>query len=756
MSSLKVQFVTLNQKTCNVRDCPKVACTSPQNATTSARDYFAILSTIQSLPMCVFLMLWAHVCVLKSLLEIFNYHPRLALLLVVRDASARSFITKFFQIFDSRSISAALSPQRFSKELLHSKDTPLLIAASQCDSNTKNLDTALNAIDAGVSWKDFFWPLQSLVTIISDTLPAAAISERSIVLEVSSDNIGAVDMALLSRVSSTVPDYFISFCYYVSQHIDIFQECMCHGQDAALQEDFVQERSAAMFGILTGTRIIFGNNRKPQDQFNYRFMGDESQIFDPNADLPFTMGLEDYDEFTQFDKNHRPIFPGYTFEGGKSVYRGEEVGEGGYVYSEPGMYSNIALLDIASMHPSSIVAEELFGPEYTKRFNEILQARIAIKHKDFDKAKKMLGGALAKYLTDENAAADLAQALKIAINSVYGLTSAGFENPFRDNRNKDNIVAKRGALFMVNLKHAVQSQGFIVAHIKTDSIKIPDATPEIIKFVTEYGKLYGYNFEHEATYDRMCLVNDAVYIARYATVEKCCDLYGKKYIDSAKDICKENKKHPYAWTATGTQFQIPYVFKTLFSKENIEFEDMCETKSVTSSLYLDMNEALPDVSALEAERDKLWKQITDSKRMTEPMPTECERVEELTDEIAKGHDYHFIGKVGQFCPIKPGCGGGILLRETENKKTGEKGYAAATGSKGFRWLESEMVKQLDKQGDIDRGYYNNMVDEAVKSLSVYGDFERFAADEPYVSDNTPPWFGAGEPHEDDTTPFDVR
>lgn len=504
------------------------------------------------------------------------------------------------------------------------------------------------------------------------------------------------------------------------------------------------------------TRIIFGNNRKPQDQFNYRFMGDESQIFDPNADLPFTMGLEDYDEFTQFDKNHRPIFPGYTFEGGKSVYRGEEVGEGGYVYSEPGMYSNIALLDIASMHPSSIVAEELFGPEYTKRFNEILQARIAIKHKDFDKAKKMLGGALAKYLTDENAAADLAQALKIAINSVYGLTSAGFENPFRDNRNKDNIVAKRGALFMVNLKHAVQSQGFTVAHIKTDSIKIPDATPEIIKFVTEYGKLYGYNFEHEATYDRMCLVNDAVYIARYATVEKCCDLYGKKYIDSAKDICKENKKHPYAWTATGTQFQIPYVFKTLFSKENIEFEDMCETKSVTSSLYLDMNEALPDVSALEAERDKLWKQITDSKRMTEPMPTECERVEELTDKIAKGHDYHFIGKVGQFCPIKPGCGGGILLRETENKKTGEKGYAAATGSKGFRWLESEMVKQLDKQGDIDRGYYNNMVDEAVKSLSVYGDFERFAADEPYVSDNTPPWFGAGEPHEDDTTPFDVR
>lgn len=471
------------------------------------------------------------------------------------------------------------------------------------------------------------------------------------------------------------------------------------------------------------TKIIFGNNRKPQDQFNYRFMGDVTPDCEPwtiTEDMVLYDRLGD-ENFTLFNKDGKPVFPGYTFEGGKSIYRGEEVGEGGYVYAEPGMYSNIALLDIASMHPSSIVAEELFGPEYTKRFNEILQARIAIKHKEFDKAKKMLNGALAKYLTDEAAAADLAQALKIAINSVYGLTSASFDHPFRDNRNKDNIVAKRGALFMVNLKHEVQRRGFIVAHIKTDSIKIPDATPEIIQFVMDYGKQYGYNFEHEATYDRMCLVNDAVYIAKY-----------------------KDGKHAGEWTATGTQFQVPYVFKKLFSKELIEFEDMCETKSVTSALYLDMNEGLPDVSELEAERDRLAKKDPPMER------------EGLSEEIAKGHNYHFIGNVGQFCPIKPGCGGGILLRETDNKKTGEKGYAAATGSKGFRWLESEMVRELGKENDIDRTYYNNLVDEAVKSLSSYGDFERFVADEPFVSDNTPPWFGAGEPHEEESTPFDVR
>ena len=484
------------------------------------------------------------------------------------------------------------------------------------------------------------------------------------------------------------------------------------------------------------TKIIFGNNRKPQDQFNYRFMGEVTPDCEPwtiTEDMVLYDHLGD-ENFTLFNKDGKPVFPGYTFEGGKSIYRGEEVGEGGYVYAEPGMYSNIALLDIASMHPSSIVAEELFGPEYTKRFNEILQARIAIKHKEFDKAKKMLNGALAKYLTDEAAASDLAQALKIAINSVYGLTSASFDHPFRDNRNKDNIVAKRGALFMVNLKHEVQRRGFIVAHIKTDSIKIPDATPEIIQFVMDYGKQYGYNFEHEATYDRMCLVNDAVYIAKY-----------------------KDGKHAGEWTATGTQFQVPYVFKKLFSKEPIEFEDMCETKSVTSALYLDMNEGLPDVSELEKELERIVKRAKEfGVTMDLSGNSGDAELDPLVKEIAKGHNYHFIGKVGQFCPIKPGCGGGILLRETENKKTGEKGYAAATGSKGFRWLESEMVRELGKENDIDRTYYNNLVDEAVKSLSSYGDFERFVADEPFVSDNTPPWFGAGEPHEEESTPFDVR
>jgi DNA polymerase elongation subunit (family B) len=80
-------------------------------------------------------------------------------------------------------------------------------------------------------------------------------------------------------------------------------------------------------------KVVFGGNKKPQNELIYNHLSD--------------------------------MFPGYKFENGKSTYRGEEVGEGGYVYAEPGMYTNVALMDIASMHPTSIEELNLLGP-YTK------------------------------------------------------------------------------------------------------------------------------------------------------------------------------------------------------------------------------------------------------------------------------------------------------------------------------------------------------------------------------------------------------
>lgn len=343
------------------------------------------------------------------------------------------------------------------------------------------------------------------------------------------------------------------------------------------------------------------------------------------------------------------IFPGYTFDKFKgSSYRGEDPGEGGYVYSEPGYYENVALLDVASMHPTSIEQLNLFGP-YTERYSELKQARVAIKHKDMDALGKLFDGRLVEiaknYDLDE-----LGKALKIPINSMYGLTSAKFDNPAYDPRNIDNIVAKRGALFMIDLKHYVQENlGLTVAHIKTDSIKIPNATPEDIQKVMDFGKRYGYDFEHEATYAKMVLVNKAVYIAKYAF------------------------PHEGEWTATGKQFQEPYVFKKLFTKKPIEFEDFIQTKQVKTAMYL---------------------------------------------RFPSSGD-HFVGKVGAFVPIKPDKGGGELLRENNNGEIKD----AVVGTKGYHWKEAEIVRYLKQEQDVDTSYAEMLADEARAQIEQYVDLE---------------------------------
>lgn len=436
------------------------------------------------------------------------------------------------------------------------------------------------------------------------------------------------------------------------------------------------------------TRIIFGKEKSPRLVYTDLATGESDDLIEVEPDI--------------LTKNtYLNAFPGYEWVKGEdgrmhNMFRGTDLGLGGYVYAEPGMYWNVALLDVASLHPHSAVALNYFG-EYTKNFNDLMDVRIYVKHKEYDKAKKLFNGKLAKYLDDPKQAKALSQALKIAINSVYGLTSATFENPFRNRKNANNIVALRGALFMRTLQDEVQQRGFTVAHIKTDSIKIPDATPEIIDFCMKFAEKYGYTFEHEATYEKMCLVNDAVYIARYLDADQCQAQYGY--------MPEKNEEHSREWTATGTQFQIPYVFKTLFSHEPVVFADLCQTKTVSKgAIYLDKNEDLPEGE----------------------------------------HKYIFVGRVGSFCPIKPGCGGAVLLRESGVNDAGEKTYAAVGGSKGYRWLESEMVHELQMEKDIDRSYFDKMADDAADAIAKYGDYEWFVADDAGM----PPWQKPDMPWDD--------
>ncbi len=479
------------------------------------------------------------------------------------------------------------------------------------------------------------------------------------------------------------------------------------------------------------TRIIFGNNRNPQNIFNYRDLSKPvgsdqySEYFDKfGKDYKFRVfnaeGLPMYRDYIPGEElpegwSILPFFPGYNYDkfskSVKSTYLGEDIGEGGKVYSVPGMYGNVWDGDVSSMHPHSVIFECLFGPEFTQRFKDLVDARVAIKHHDFKTAGEMLNGALKPYLVEEQAD-NLAYALKIVINSVYGLTSAQFENPFRDERNIDNIVAKRGALFMTLLKREVEKRLYKVCHIKTDSIKIPDARNDIKEFVIKFGKEYGYSFETEAEFEKYCLINDAVYVAK----------------------TKEGK-----WMAVGKEFQVPYVFKSLFTHEPIEFKDMCETFAVSKGeLYLDMNENHKDFEMIDGWEKELekYKKKRDQFNLgaKEKLPksfnydqneAEVRRLEGLLEDA---HNYIFVGRVGQFTPIKFGNNAGGLYRIYEGKAY------AASGSKGYRWAESSVVKNNPKlMGNIDKSFYEKLVNEAIDDISKYGDYEWFVSDDPYVA-----------------------
>ena len=382
-------------------------------------------------------------------------------------------------------------------------------------------------------------------------------------------------------------------------------------------------------------RIIFGQDRNPQASFVYTHLKQE--------------------------------FPGYEFDPhktvGKSSYKGEDPSEGGYVYAEPGMYEDVWEWDVESMHPTSIIQLNLFG-KYTPKFKELLDARLAIKHGDYDEARTMMNGALAPHLGNVADAKALSDALKIVINSVYGLTSAKFDNPFRDIRNRDNIVAKRGALFMIDLKHAVQEMGFKVIHIKTDSIKVAKPTAELDDFIHRFGEKYGYNFQHDTTYSRFCLVNDAVYIAKVGWADK------------------DNKIG--TWDATGAQFQHPVVYKTLFSKEELTFDDFCETKQVTGDgMYLDFD--------------------IDRPKGSEAAP----------------EDMRFVGRTGRFVPVLEGQGGAILYRRKDGKNF------KVTGTTGFLWMEADMA--LSQGAEINMAYFDKLVASAETQIGKFGDIDWFVS-----------------------------
>ena len=120
---------------------------------------------------------------------------------------------------------------------------------------------------------------------------------------------------------------------------------------------------------------------------------------------------------------------------------------------------------------------------------------------------------------------------------------------------------------------------------------------EIVDYCMKRAEYYGYEFEVEAIWEKICLVNHAVLIGKLAEDSPEC-----------------NGKKPGEWVAVGKEFAVPYVYKTLFSHEEITDADKQVVIACNSALYLDFNEKL----------------------------------------AAGEHNYKFVGKIGSFIPVKDG------------------------------------------------------------------------------------------------------
>lgn len=450
-------------------------------------------------------------------------------------------------------------------------------------------------------------------------------------------------------------------------------------------------------------KFLFGDDQRPQDNFVWYDLAKE--------------------------------FPGYTFDPNRkpaSDYHGKDPSEGGYVSSKPGVYGVsvkdynagniidpvtgrcklVTYIDVASLHPHSLIAINYFG-KYTPKFQALVKCRMYIKHGQLDKAASAfddidpaLSKKLSRFLNDPSLVKGLAHAMKIIINIVYGMTSAKYDNKFRDPRNVDNIIAKRGALCMMMLEEELNARGCNVVHVKTDSMKITNYLQEDIQYAMDRANEFGYTFELECIFDRLALTNKSTNIGH---------IEGKPEYDA------------HAWEAVGAQYAEPFVFKKLFSHEELVEEDFMTLKSSTAPIYLGDRFigknayvyasltgeelcAIREENIAQSIQTKVQKPIEKylPKRDYEGLPLaeqEANRVAKISKElIARGFN------------ISPERVQNIIDNNFPETKVSKR--SALAGTKDWAWRLSTEYKGKD---DINMGYYGKLIDDAVDDIYKVGD-----------------------------------
>lgn len=100
----------------------------------------------------------------------------------------------------------------------------------------------------------------------------------------------------------------------------------------------------------------------------------------------------------------------------------------------------------------------------------------------------------------------------------------------------------------------------------------------------------------------------------------------------------------------------------------------------------------------------------------------------MNENLPEGEDnYVFVGRVGEFVPILPGHGGGELICINDTR------LGAVNGTKGYRWLESETVKTLGLEKDIDMSYHRTLAEKAIQAINKFGSYDDFVSDNDWMN-----------------------
>lgn len=214
------------------------------------------------------------------------------------------------------------------------------------------------------------------------------------------------------------------------------------------------------------------------------------------------------------------------------------------VHSKRHDFSNVKLLDVASMYPNIIINNHALGIESTKIYKTIVDKRIAVKH------------------TDEK----LQKALKLVINSCYGLLNNQYSLLY--NSKASRTVCIIGQIALYDLSKRLYEAGCTLINLNTDGVAFCGEESQYKPVWEAWEQEYGLTLELDE-FDRWIQKDVNNYIAIQGDYIKVKGADAGKYHDSINLETGEVKGLSWCRTNTAAIVSKCLVDKIIYGKDPI-------------------------------------------------------------------------------------------------------------------------------------------------------------------------------------------